>query len=702
MPLKFFLFLILFLSIFFTSCQSPTPSKPKAVKGFLDLSHWNFEQQGTVELRGEWEFYWQKIIRSSDTTTKSVYQVVPQRWNGAQIGNTILPREGYATYRLKIRLALPYQNVRMAFKMGYVNSAYKIFLQKDSIGGVGKFGITEADYTPNLNPQFYSFIPNRDSLDLIIHVANFQDRQSGLTGNVILGLERQIIDLHEYKNNYIFFVMGILLIMGVYHLSLYFFRNKIITDLFKDSPFQLSSKLSYLSFSLGVWFSANFFYAVYPKDFFIKVRDAVKWVALAYAVVILFTKLSFYSQLLVGFQLFTLCFIVYTLFFTVLIVLRRREGSLTFMGGVLCILAAAINDIMMANQMIETFIAIPLGLLAFIFSQTLLLSSLFSKAFQKVEDLSEKLIQLNNNLENTVKERTEELGNTNNELAITNEKLNQVLEETRQTLEIVNEQRVKLAETHREITSSLNYAQRIQQTLLSHITVIKKTFPESFILFRPRDIVSGDFYWFADIPNKSKIVLAAIDCTGHGVPGAFMTMISHQLLDEIVIGKGITEPNEILNYLHRAIRRVLRQEQTSSREGMDLALVVIDTENRTMEFSGAKNPIVYIQNGILHHIKGDRISIGGEQMEQNRTFTKHKIDLSVPTTFYLFSDGYQDQFGGKQKRKFMLKQMKEIFSQIYHQPIDFQKDYLERTLSEWMEAGLESQTDDILLIGVKV
>ncbi|SFF16366.1 7TM diverse intracellular signaling domain-containing protein [Thermoflexibacter ruber] len=719
-------FIGLFILVGFSSCQPVLLSKPKAIKGVLDLSQWEFEQGGIIDINGECRLYWQHLLMPNQESEDFVFHTIPSKWNGLRWKDAILEAKGYATYRLHIYLNPKYKNKRLAFKIGYINTAYNFFLQNEKLGGVGKVATQEENHIPNINPQFYAFEVRQDTLDLLIQVANYQDRYGGLTGTFKIGLENQIIGQHQAKTNYLFFVLGILVVMGLYHLSLYFFRKKnkaalyfgllcftislrmlvtdefVITDFYEDTSFQLSSKISYLTFYLGLLCAAYFFHAVYPQDFSLKVCQVVKWVAFAYSIVTLSREIVFYSKFLTGFQVFTLVFLAYTLYFTVRIVFLRREGSITFLVGVVCIIAATVNDLLHANEVINTFIAIPLGLLAFIFSQTLLLSSLFSKAFQKVEDLSEEMRQINNNLEDIVKQRTDELGSANSELAITNEKLNQVLEETQQTLEIVNEQRAKLAETNREITSSLNYAQRIQQSILPNISLMQRVLPESFVFFRPRDIVSGDFYWFAEIPEQAKIVLAAIDCTGHGVPGAFMTMISHQLLDEIVIEKKITEADQILNSLHRAVRRVMRQEETSSREGMDLSLVVIDKINRKMEFAGAKNPIIYLQEGKLHHLKGDRISIGGERQEQEHLFNKHLIDLSLPTTFYIFSDGYQDQFGGKIQRKFMLSQMKQVFLEIYQAPADFQKQYIEQKLKTWIEEGNESQTDDILVIGVKV
>jgi serine phosphatase RsbU (regulator of sigma subunit) len=702
--------------------QAPNP---KAVKGVMDLRQWHFEQ--IADVSGEWELYWGQLLSTKQEEGNFVYQTVSGKWNEVIWENVPVGAMGYGTYHVQVLLPEGMKGKRLGIKVGYINTAYQLFVQGEKLGGVGKVATQEADYTPNLNPQFYTFEIQKDTLDIRIEVANFQYRYGGVTGNIRIGEEKHIIQQHQLKNNFLFFIMGILLIMGLYHLSLYFFRKKNIaalhfgllcititfrmtvtdeypiTDFFENFPFQISTKVSYCSFYLAVLLAVNFFHAVYPLDFSIKIRNAIRWIAVIYTLITLLTYISFYGQFLTLFQVITLLLLIYIGYFTVKIIRLKRTGSFLFMIGLLALGLATINDILHANETIQTFIAAPLGLLVFIFSQTLLLSSLFSKSFQKVEDLSEELRQVNNNLENTVKQRTVELGNTNEELALTNEKLNQVLEETRQTLEVVEEQRVKLSETNQEITASLKYAQRIQQNILPKLAIIQKALPETFILFRPRDIVSGDFYWFTEIGGQEgKVVLAAIDCTGHGVPGAFMTMISYQLLDEIVNNRHIMEADQILNYLNRSVRKVMRQEETNNREGMDISLVVIDKKQRKLEFAGAKNPIIYIQNGNLFHIKGDRISIGDAQIDVNIHFNKHTIDISTPTTFYLFSDGYQDQFGGTEGKKIMVKQMKDLFLEISALSIADQRQHVEQYLTQWIEDGHEHQTDDILVIGVRV
>ncbi len=256
-----------------------------------------------------------------------------------------------------------------------------------------------------------------------------------------------------------------------------------------------------------------------------------------------------------------------------------------------------------------------------------------------------------------------------------------------------------IGEKNESIMASILYAQRIQQAILVTPDIILQDLPNHFMVFMPRDIVSGDFYFFAN--TDGKIIISAIDCTGHGVPGAFMSMIGHEILEDITIMRKVTSPDIILNELHKGIRKALKQEQTNNRDGMDLSLVTIDKENKILEFAGAKNPLIYIKNNEINLIKGDKMPIGGEQRETTRAFTKHQIPLDEPITFYLFTDGYQDQFGGKENKKYTIGRMKETFLQIHEQNTALQKETIQTNIQAWMEAGKEYQIDDILVIGVQ-
>ncbi len=313
-----------------------------------------------------------------------------------------------------------------------------------------------------------------------------------------------------------------------------------------------------------------------------------------------------------------------------------------------------------------------------------------------------------------IKETNAELVQTNEEIAAQRdvaENLNQQIGEKNAELLQTNEEMAAqrdhaeslskvIGEKNESIMASIMYAQRIQQAILIAPEIIAHDLPDHFILFQPRDIVSGDFYFFAN--TKGVLILAAVDCTGHGVPGAFMSMIGHEVLEDITIMRQITCPETILNELHKGIRKALKQEQTNNRDGMDLSIVCIDKTRKIVEFAGAKNPLVYIQNGEVHTLKGDKMPVGGEQREAERNFRKHQISIETPTFLYLFSDGYQDQFGGAENKKFSVARMKNLFLEIYQEPVEKQHKTLQTTINQWMQVGKEYQIDDILVIGVGV
>ncbi|MCS6821980.1 MAG: tetratricopeptide repeat protein [Microscillaceae bacterium] len=286
------------------------------------------------------------------------------------------------------------------------------------------------------------------------------------------------------------------------------------------------------------------------------------------------------------------------------------------------------------------------------------------------------------------------------EILESNAELNAINEELRSAMDTIMAQKEQLEEKNRAILDSISYAQRIQNAILPTEEDLKKVFPASFALFLPRDVVSGDFFFLEQ--EMYKQVLAVIDCTGHGVPGAFMTLVASEILHELIFNQNILEAEEILYYLHKRIRSALKQAETDNRDGMDIALIIIDQINNLAEFAGAKSPLVYIQENELFFIKGDKMPIGGEQHEKERIFTKHTISIDKPTSFYLFSDGYQDQFGGKDNKKFGIAQMKELFLKNYSKPMNEQKLVLQETIVNWMKEGNENQIDDILVVGVKL
>ncbi len=266
---------------------------------------------------------------------------------------------------------------------------------------------------------------------------------------------------------------------------------------------------------------------------------------------------------------------------------------------------------------------------------------------------------------------------------------NQLIQSQNKEIEYINE----------NLTSSINYAKRIQFAMLPYRENIIKFLPEKFIFFRPRDIVSGDFYWFYQV-DEQQALIACVDCTGHGVPGAFMSMLGQTLLSKIVENKKIYQPNQILNTLHAEITNSLQQEKSENRDGMDITVCHIDKTTKTLQFAGACNPLFYFQKNTLHEIKGDKLPIGGLQLDDQRNYTNHTVSFETPTMFYTFTDGYQDQFGGKEGRKMMIKRMRTLFQTIHEQPLPEQKQAIEQQLVEWQ--GREAQVDDILIMGFRL
>jgi serine phosphatase RsbU (regulator of sigma subunit) len=310
--------------------------------------------------------------------------------------------------------------------------------------------------------------------------------------------------------------------------------------------------------------------------------------------------------------------------------------------------------------------------------------------------------EANETLEQKVKERTQELLETN-------EEINQVNEEMKTTLFTVQQQKEEIEKKNFDITSSINYARRIQNALLPPLKEIKAAFPNSFILFKPKDIVSGDFYWFAELRNnvtERKQIFAVVDCTGHGVPGAMMSMIGTNLLNEIVSLQGITQAHKILEALNIGVQTSLSQSQNENQDGMAISLLVINQEQKTVEFSGAKHSLIYIQKidnePQMTILKGNKNTIGGDMQHENEPFTTTIIDISTNTTFYSYSDGYPDQFGGVKNKKFMASQLNQLLFENHKLPMEMQKTLLDKTVEDWMFIGRQKQIDDILVVGIKL
>jgi serine phosphatase RsbU (regulator of sigma subunit) len=265
----------------------------------------------------------------------------------------------------------------------------------------------------------------------------------------------------------------------------------------------------------------------------------------------------------------------------------------------------------------------------------------------------------------------------------------------KEEIEIKNEE---IGRLYDEVTDSIVYAKRIQDAILKPDSEVKKIIPNSFIYFKPKDIVSGDFYWVED--KIDKCFFAASDCTGHGVPGAFMSIIGHNGLNQAV--NFCETPAEILDALNEGLGRSLHQAdgESDTKDGMDIAVCSIDKYQKTLQYAGAFNPLYLVRNGELIITKADKFPVGSFVYDEPQKFTNHVVDILPGDMFFICSDGYQDQFGGPKGKKFMLGKLKKLFVSISHHDVASQAALLDKELLSWK--GENEQVDDILIIGLKI
>jgi serine phosphatase RsbU (regulator of sigma subunit) len=269
----------------------------------------------------------------------------------------------------------------------------------------------------------------------------------------------------------------------------------------------------------------------------------------------------------------------------------------------------------------------------------------------------------------------------------------------KRTTKILKKQNLIIEEKNKNITDSINYAKRLQNAILPSVEMTDKILPEYFILYIPKDIVSGDFYWVSHRENK--IIVAAIDCTGHGVPGALLSIVGHNAINQTVNELEITQPSEILVSMNLIIKKILNQDNgTEIKDGMDMALCTYDKITGILEYAGANNPLYVISEKELSIIKASKLTVGSIQEQVTNSPINHSIQLKKGDCFYIFSDGYADQFGGSKNKKFKTSNLQKLLLSMNDYPMEMQKKMICEEFNKWK--GNNEQVDDVLLIGIRV
>jgi serine phosphatase RsbU (regulator of sigma subunit) len=710
--------IILFLSLAFTLAIRAEEA-PRIEDGILDLRGGQLDKVGEVSFSGEWEFYWKQFLSHKDfqdsipPAPKTLIKV-PAVWNSITIDGEKLPQKGFGTYR--IRVLLDTVSEPLAIRFGSISTAFDAYIDGKLINSAGKVSSEERNAKPGYFAGVSIFQAPANCFDIIIHVSNYHYSKGGLWNNITyIGKAEHIQEKWSGELELLLLLLGCITIIALYHIGLFqlnrtfksawYFAlfclvmgvramvvNEIyILKLWPEFNWILLVKIEYLTLMLGTISFIYFINDIFPsyrERFFCRIVIGLN---LAGAFIVVFTAVFFFTKALYFYQFALLLGAGYSVYIIIKALIRRERTAQILIIGMLALFGTIINDMLYVSRVVNTSYLATYGFMFFIVSQAYMLSYIFQKMFKESRKLAIDLEDINKNLERKVAERTLEIKERNVKLREQNEEITAQRDNIEKQHQVVKHQK-------QVITDSINYAQRIQRAVLPSNNKFTGHLKDHFIFYKPRDIVSGDFYWFST--SEDKILIVAADCTGHGVPGAFMSMLGMAFLAEISRMPEVKTPAEILEFMREKVKQSLHQYDSNSlqKEGMDMALCMYDPKSKVMEFAGAYSPLYLIRDGEIIIHKGDRQPVAVYLREKE--FTNNEIKIRPDDRFYIFSDGYADQTNGKTYKKFMVRKFRQVLVDIHKLPMQEQRIKLETTLDEWQNGG--PQIDDILVIGFQV
>lgn len=715
--------LIVFCSLFQTVSHANNEFEIK--HGILDLRGNKLKDFQEVSFKGEWEFYWEKFLSASDFSDSLLpqltsYAMIPSIWKDIEVDGEKLPAHGFGTYRIKV--LTDSVGLKLALRIGSISSASKVYIDNELLFEAGKIGASKEDVEPGFTSGVKLFTTKAKEFNLIVQVSNYHYTKGGLWSNInSIGFAEYVLEDWESKLGIRLFMLGSILIIAIYFFGIYMLnrQNKsslffsifcldigirsvlleelFILKLFPNFSWHLMVSLEYLTLPVGALFFILFIYDLLPYASKLSIRIIVGSNLLVVLSIVFLSVNSFTSMLLL-FQGVLLVSSGFAVFLVVRGLIKKDRIAVVLFIALLVFMLTIINDILYVGKVINTFFMTTYGFMFFILMQAYLLSYRFLRLFDETQKMARNLEALNQNLEIKVQERTAEIQEANNVLVDQYEEISAQHDEIATQRDSIHQQNEELKKQKQVITDSINYAQRIQQAILPSRNILTGHLSDHFIYYKPKDIVSGDFYWFTR--KDEKLIIAAADCTGHGVPGAFMSMLGMAFLAEISRLEKVDSTAQFLEHLREKVKQSLRQYDKTAlqKEGMDLALCIYDPDLGEMEFSGAYNSLYIVRKGELLMFKGDRQPVSVHPKE--KPFTSNRITVEKDDVFYLFSDGYPDQVGGESRQKFRLNAFREMLLDIHQLSMDEQKAVLAKKLIDWM--GDYPQIDDILVIGFKL
>lgn len=655
-----------------------------AQKGFIDLSVNDLETEN-IDLDGQWEFYWEELITPGQFGSfPTEYGEVPVFWKHYEEG---FDKFGFGTYRLVFMLSDAQQSLDLGLRLNNVHNSYTLWVNGELLCQNGEVGEDYASSVPMWLPRVLQLHNLQKENEIVIQVSNFRHRNGGIQDAIEIGNYESFALTHKHQFASELFLAGGCFVLGCFFIGLFFFwRNdraalhfgiftlffgsrvmlvgsRSLVETFNSISWDFCIRLEYLGMFAMHFFMFHFIYHAFEKQTNLLYLKILKWTTVL-LVLICAIPGDYFTYLTIPNNYY----LVLSLGYSFVIFSKALKAGVS--GAIWAIMSVVIfffTTIPLLLEYSNLFITNPVVLslcyMSFLLSMSLVFASRFGKSFTELETLSEK--------------------------------------EKKKTLEIVK-QNESIEKRNQLINDSINYAEKIQNSLLPSQAKLKRYFNDCFLFFKPQGTVSGDFYWVHPTADRNESYIAIADCTGHGVPGAFVSMIAINSLDNIVAANDQVSTSTILTELNDVIHSRLQKNDgdiTMVKDGLDIIVCKINLSERTVVFSAAHHKLFVIKaNGDTELIKGDRHHIGSA-FESGFSFNERKIELDKGDQIFMFSDGIYDQKGGVEGKKLYLQRTKDLLISINDLPMDAQHTAVANYLNDWI--GDSEQLDDMVLFSLK-
>jgi len=663
----------------------------------------------SASLNGEWLFFADTLI-NPDYIEKAFLEL-PHTTINVPSKRSETKKFKYGTYYLKVNLDSV--KTELTINSLTIYSAANIYVNSVLIGSIGKPTQSIKTTKPGLILKSKGFYPKKEN-DIVIHYANFYREKNGLANKLYLTTPKHLIrqsaiGMLKYaiiigtilfiifnQINYFFvsrknrtaFYFGIASIMiAIYVIFMSFYYFGALFPKFEPNFF-IAIRIWRFSYFMTVCFFAIYVYRLFPSIY----SKYVLYLTIGYtsfsALLTFFTPLHISSINFNIFMFFTMFSGIYGVFVGIVGKVRKIDNAGLFLFGFGFLIATVINDILHNLLIIHSVNLLDIGIFGMMLTQAQIINLKLNQSLLKSKSLSEHLQYVNSNLEDIVHQRTEEIEEQKSEIEAQRD--------------YALSQHKLITKQKKTITDSINYAREIQQAVLPDEEILKHCFSDSFILFKPKDFVSGDFYWIRNffINGKPHMVFCVADCTGHGVPGALLSMLGMSLLGEIISHNIITKTSDILELLRTKFKNTLyaQTKRESTSDGMYITLCIVNKETKVMQYSGAFQSLFHIRDNKVKKIKGTNCIVGNYLHEI--AYENHTIQLKQNDRLYLFTDGFADQMSENGQGKFMQKRLVNMLLSFDDKPYEKQRNLLAHEFESWK--GSYEQIDDVLVMGVKV